>query len=148
MLEFNNTIEFMKLIADMDVNMIDPTDKNTYASDCDLLRDSSLICFDSCSLLHWATSFNNAKAVQALIDRNAAQTPNKYGTLRLNRIECWILDSLTVSISISFKLQVCCSLLGKTPVELAMDACDGGDSSYFNVRGLLAVHWQKLRGKA
>jgi hypothetical protein len=30
MLEFNNTMEFIKLIEEMDVNMVDPSDSNSY----------------------------------------------------------------------------------------------------------------------
>jgi len=94
LLEGNNTIEFIKMIDSMDVNLVDPNDKNT--------------------LLHWATSFNNVKAVQALIEKGVTQLPNKYG---------------------------------KTPVELAMDASEGGDSSFFIIRGVLAQHWKTIRGK-
>jgi len=39
------------------------------------------------------------------------------------------------------------NISGKTPVEIAMGAYEHGDSSYFNIRTLMAQHVQSLRKK-
>eukprot|EP01127_Copromyxa_protea_P014867 TRINITY_DN4204_c0_g1_i1.p1 TRINITY_DN4204_c0_g1~~TRINITY_DN4204_c0_g1_i1.p1 ORF type:complete len:117 (+),score=23.96 TRINITY_DN4204_c0_g1_i1:616-966(+) len=90
-LEAGNTNSFLSALEGVNIDMQDPSDRNT--------------------LLHWTVSFNNPAAAQALIERGAGQFMNKFG---------------------------------KTPVELALEAYDGGDSSFFKLRNILGLHAQEL----